>query len=183
MIGVNICIIEDGKILLTKREDFEIWCLPGGHCDPGESLAQAAVREAKEEIGLDVQLLHLVGMYSRPAWRNGQYHLAVFAAAVIGGELKMQPTEVIDIARFSRDEIPAEIVLGHRQRCFDALDGLMGVVRTEGGAYPFGDDVDRQTLYQLCAESDLSPAEFYLSYFKENGHIEPDVSGVQINQI
>ena len=42
MLGVNIAIFQDRKILLTKREDFEVWCLPGGAVDEGETIAQAA---------------------------------------------------------------------------------------------------------------------------------------------
>ncbi|CAN5696976.1 hypothetical protein BH10CHL1_BH10CHL1_44310 [soil metagenome] len=55
-LGVNIAILTDNKILLTKREDFEIWCLPGGEVDPNESVAQAAMREAWEETGLTVSI-------------------------------------------------------------------------------------------------------------------------------
>jgi ADP-ribose pyrophosphatase YjhB (NUDIX family) len=51
-LGVNIAVIQDGQILLTQREDFEVWCLPGGEVDACESIAQAAVREALEETGL-----------------------------------------------------------------------------------------------------------------------------------
>lgn len=181
MIGVNVVIIEDGKILLTKRDDFEVWCLPGGHCDAGESLAEAAIREAKEEIGLDVRLLNLIGLYSRPKWRNGEYHLASFAAEVIGGQLRMQPGEVIEIGYFGRDELPTEMVMGHRQRALDALDGLVGVVRTESGKYPFGDDVDRKTLYQLRDESGWSPAEFYMTHFADSGFDVPAVSGIVVS--
>ena len=47
--------------MLTQREDFEVWRLSGGVAEPGEILAQAAVREAKEETGLDVRLTRLVG--------------------------------------------------------------------------------------------------------------------------
>jgi ADP-ribose pyrophosphatase YjhB (NUDIX family) len=55
-LGVNVAVIEDGRVLLTQREDFPVWCLPGGGVDPGESLAQAAVREVREETGLEVEL-------------------------------------------------------------------------------------------------------------------------------
>ena len=62
-LGVNIAIIPDDKILLTERTDFEVWCLPGGEVEPGESLAQAALRETREETGLEVELTRLVGVY------------------------------------------------------------------------------------------------------------------------
>ena len=71
--GVNIAILKDGKILLTKREDFEVWCLPGGIVEPGESVVEAAVREAREETGLEVGLTRLVEIYSRPNWRDGEH--------------------------------------------------------------------------------------------------------------
>src|SRR5829696_4121412 len=57
--GVIVAIMNNGKILLTKREDFEVWCLLGGGVEDGESLAKAAIREAKEETGLDVELTGL----------------------------------------------------------------------------------------------------------------------------
>ena len=41
VLAVIVAIIEDGKILLTKREDFEVWCLPGGGVEDGESVAEA----------------------------------------------------------------------------------------------------------------------------------------------
>ena len=48
--------MEDGRILLAKREDFEVWCIPGGMVEDGESVARAAVREIAEETGLTVEL-------------------------------------------------------------------------------------------------------------------------------
>ena len=55
-ITVNVAVIHENQILLTKRGDFEIWCLPSGGVEEGESVAQAAIRETKEETGLDVEL-------------------------------------------------------------------------------------------------------------------------------
>ncbi|HXF60662.1 MAG TPA: NUDIX domain-containing protein [Caldilineaceae bacterium] len=77
-LGVNVAIFQDNHILLTKREDFEVWCLPGGAVDPHESLAEAAMREALEETGLTVHLTRLVGVYSQPEWLTGN-HIALFA--------------------------------------------------------------------------------------------------------
>ena len=55
-----------GDILLQKRVDNELWALPGGVIDIGETASQAVVREVKEETGLDVEITRLVGVYSDP---------------------------------------------------------------------------------------------------------------------
>jgi 8-oxo-dGTP pyrophosphatase MutT (NUDIX family) len=64
-LAVIVAVIDDGKVLLTKREDFEVWCLPGGGVEDGESMAEAAIRETWEEAGIQVELTRLVGVYSR----------------------------------------------------------------------------------------------------------------------
>jgi len=64
ILAASIAIIDNGRILLIQREDFRVWGLPGGDVNPGESLAQAAARETREETGLEVALTRLVGMYS-----------------------------------------------------------------------------------------------------------------------
>ena len=86
-IAVNVAVLQNNKILLTQRDDFETWILPGGGVEDGESIAQAAIRETKEETGLDVELTKLVGIYSRFGnFLNG--HIVLFVGEQIGGELK-----------------------------------------------------------------------------------------------
>jgi ADP-ribose pyrophosphatase YjhB (NUDIX family) len=65
--SVNVVVTNDaGQILLIKRSDNDNWAVPGGAIDLGESLIQAAVRETKEETGIDCEVTGLVGIYADP---------------------------------------------------------------------------------------------------------------------
>ena len=65
-LGVLAAVFECDRVLLTYRTDVPVWILPGGGVEPRESVEQAAVRETYEETGLEVQVVRLVGIYSRP---------------------------------------------------------------------------------------------------------------------
>jgi 8-oxo-dGTP diphosphatase len=58
--------VDGGIVLIRRRNPPPGWALPGGFMEPGESIAQAARREVKEETGLDVELTELLGVYSNP---------------------------------------------------------------------------------------------------------------------
>ena len=65
--SVNVVVVNDaGDILLIRRSDNDNWALPGGAVDLGESVVQAAIRETKEETGIDCEVTGLVGIYSDP---------------------------------------------------------------------------------------------------------------------
>lgn len=57
---------DKGEILMIRRTDNDNWALPGGAIDLGESVTQAAIRETKEETGIDVEITGLIGIYSDP---------------------------------------------------------------------------------------------------------------------
>lgn len=66
-VGVGLVIRNaNGDILLERRSDNGLWGLPGGRVEPGESLMQTALREAKEETGLTIVVSRLLGVYSGP---------------------------------------------------------------------------------------------------------------------
>ena len=65
--SVNVVVIsENDEILLIRRSDNDNWAIPGGAIDLGESMTQAAIRETKEESGIDCEITGLVGIYTDP---------------------------------------------------------------------------------------------------------------------
>lgn len=163
-VGVNVAVIEEEKILLTKREDFGVWCLPGGGVDEGESIGEAAVREAVEETGLEVKLKRLIGIYSMPEARAWANLIVAFVGEAVGGSLKAQAGEVLEMKFFPMDEIPENLLWGHRQRISDAVNG-----KGESAVWlqhvPFDEVKDRRGLYELVEELGMSGIDFYERYF------------------
>jgi 8-oxo-dGTP pyrophosphatase MutT (NUDIX family) len=65
--SVNVVLTNDeGEILLIRRSDNDNWAVPGGAIDLSESVTEAAIRETREESGIDCQITGLVGIYSDP---------------------------------------------------------------------------------------------------------------------
>jgi ADP-ribose pyrophosphatase YjhB (NUDIX family) len=166
-LAVIVAIIDNGRILLTKREDFEVWCLPGGSVEDGESLAEGAVREAKEETGLDVQLTRLVGVYSRLGGAMHDVHAVVYAAKPIGGDLTTQPDETIEIAYFPFDQLPAEMLFGHKKRIMDAIHNKSCVSVRQEIKIADAKRYTRKELYEARDHSGLTRQQFYLQRFAE----------------
>jgi ADP-ribose pyrophosphatase YjhB (NUDIX family) len=161
-LAVNVAVLHEGKILLTKREDFETWVLPSGGVEAGESFAQAAIRETKEETGLDVELTRLVGIYSRVGNVSPGY-MILFAAKPIGGDIKCQPGETIEVKWFAFDQIPSSLSAGHARRIKDAIEGASGItVLQEIKSPTWPEKITRKELYELRDRSGLSRQEFYL---------------------
>jgi ADP-ribose pyrophosphatase YjhB (NUDIX family) len=163
-LGVNTAIVKNNRILLTLRTDWEVWCLPGGSVEADESLVQAAIRETHEELGFEVKLTRLVGLYSRNGWLDQGLHVAVFAAEITGGELVIQEGEVLEARWFAADEVPDAMLLGHRQRALDALAGVSGAVWYFDSEWPYEPGLTRGELYGLCERSGLPKAEFYRQF-------------------
>lgn len=100
-------------ILIKRRNPPFGWAIPGGFVDVGETLEAAAVREAKEEVGLDVVLVALLGIYSRPS-RDPRGHTvtAVYVAQATGHPCADDDAEQVGI--FALDDLPAELAFDHR---------------------------------------------------------------------
>ncbi len=99
---------EAGRILLLRRSDgADLWGFPGGAIEPGEQADGAAVREVREEIGLEVEPVALIGVYSGPeyafAYTNGDRVQPVtlfFECRVVGGALRPDGSEIVDARYF-----------------------------------------------------------------------------------
>ena len=106
-----VVVNDERKILLQRRRDNNLWSLPGGAMELGESIAQTVVREVQEESGLQVEIVRLVGIYTDPrhviAYSNGevrQQFSICFACRVIGGELR-RSDESTEIGFFTPEEL------------------------------------------------------------------------------
>ncbi len=97
-----------GRILLMRRAiepRYGAWTYPGGFMEIDETVEECAVREAREEVGVEVRLAELVGVYSRPAPVTPGIVSIVFAGRVASGEVKVG-REALE-ARWTRpDDIP-----------------------------------------------------------------------------
>lgn len=106
------CIFnEKGEVLLQKRADSSKWGFPGGAIELGETPQIAAVREVKEETGLDVEVSKLIGIYTDldmeyPNGDKAQSICLAFELKVIGGELSCDKQETLELKYFPVDDAP-----------------------------------------------------------------------------
>jgi ADP-ribose pyrophosphatase YjhB (NUDIX family) len=165
--AVAAVVLGPAGVLLMKREDVEAWTVPGGRVEDGESLAEAAVREVREETGIAARLTRLVGLYSRPRMAR---HIAVFAGEAVGGALAAQPGEAIDVGFFRPDALPEPLLWWFRRPIADALAGAGGLVCAQDAVWPFDfDPNDYRALRAALAASGLAPAEFYSRHLSQIG--------------
>jgi ADP-ribose pyrophosphatase YjhB (NUDIX family) len=114
LVGCDVFILnEKNEVLLIRRADNGYWALPGGCQDLGETPADCAIREAREETGYEVELTELLGVFSSQCyeyknypWKDNEFSHVMFAARIIGGSPTLS-SETTEIAWFSEEKIPA----------------------------------------------------------------------------
>lgn len=126
LLTVDAVIAKDGGFVLIRRknEPFKgCWALPGGFVERGETVEDATRREAREETGLDIELLALLGVYSDPK-RDPRGHTVsiVYIAKPVGGEL--QAADDAAEAGIFRPEDDPDLAFDHAVILNDALDAL-----------------------------------------------------------
>ncbi|HOO90244.1 MAG TPA: NUDIX hydrolase [Syntrophales bacterium] len=113
---VDIIIKIEGRgIILIKRKNEPIgWAIPGGFVDYGESLEDAAVREAWEETSLDVELEGQLRTYSRPD-RDPRQHTISTVFTATGKGVPRAADDAAEIGIFTEDTLPDPIMFDHRE--------------------------------------------------------------------
>lgn len=113
--AVDIIIEVAGGIVLIERKNEPLgWALPGGFVDYGESLEQAAVREAKEETSLSVVNLRLLGCYSDPQ-RDPRQHTISTVYVARGEGTPHADDDATNLAVFSLSSLPEPLCFDHRK--------------------------------------------------------------------
>ncbi len=114
-----------GIVLIRRRNEPPGWALPGGFVDYGETVEQAAVREAREETGLSVVLTGLLGVYSDPA-RDARRHTisTVFTARAPDTETLRGGDDAAEAIFFLPDALPSPLAFDHGIILADFLRGL-----------------------------------------------------------
>jgi len=122
-------IVKDGKILFQRRTDNGKWGLIGGLLEMNETYEQAALREIREETGLEVRLDSFLGIFHNHhmVWSNGDAaHVisAMFTASILRGEPRIDE-ESYELSFFGKDEIPGLFAEDH----IAALDAYFKGIR------------------------------------------------------
>jgi 8-oxo-dGTP pyrophosphatase MutT (NUDIX family) len=112
--SVNVVVVNDaGEILMIRRSDNDNWAVPGGAIDLGESVAQAAVRETREESGIECEITGIVGIYSDPKHvilytSNGEVRQE-FSIVLTARPLSGQPTPSSESSEVRWVPVPAAL--------------------------------------------------------------------------
>jgi ADP-ribose pyrophosphatase YjhB (NUDIX family) len=111
--SVNVVVVnEAGDVLMIRRSDNDNWAVPGGAIDLGESMVQAAVRETREETGIECEITGLVGIYTDPKHvllytSNGEVRqeFSILLTAVATGGEPTPSSESSEVRWVPRDDI------------------------------------------------------------------------------
>ena len=99
---------EQGEILLVQRADSGIWLYPTGWADVGYSASEVAVKEVREETGIECEVLRMIGVLDglRLGFTRVPMYLLVFHCRAVGGTLERHPLECADVGWFAEGALP-----------------------------------------------------------------------------
>lgn len=118
-------IIErEGMVLLARRRDIGWWNLPGGGLESGETVDECLLREVREEVCVEVRVVRMVGVYSKP--QKNEVVLTFLCHLDHGQEDAIGTSdEVSETGWFAPDALPMDLLPKHRQRVLDAFAGQL----------------------------------------------------------
>ena len=123
------CVFNDrGEVLLQRRGDSNKWGFPGGAVELEETPQMAAVRELKEETGLDVETGKIIGVYTDPdvlypSGDRAQSIIVVYELKVVGGELSCDREETLELKYFGKGNMPEMFTQFHEDLWNDIFAG------------------------------------------------------------
>ncbi len=129
LLTVDALIIYEGKLVLIRRRNPPFkgsFALPGGFVEVGETVEAAVVREAKEETGLDIEIIRLAGVYSDPLRDPRGHTVSICYLAKGRGKLKAG-SDAKDIGLFGLNEIP-ELSFDHNKIIENAKSDINGIL-------------------------------------------------------
>ena len=124
--GVSAIVRDEAeRVLFIRRADDGRWGLPAGAIDPGESPAEAIVREVREETGLVARVARVAGVFGGRGFRhrypNGdeaEWTVAVFDCDIVGGTLEPRDGEALELRYFAPEDAPT-LQLPYPRALFD----------------------------------------------------------------
>jgi ADP-ribose pyrophosphatase YjhB (NUDIX family) len=118
---------EHGELLLVQRMDSGVWLYPTGWADVGYSASEVAVKEVREETGIECEVVRLVAVLDglRQGFTRIPLYSLVFLCRATGGALKPHPLECLDAAFFAEDSLPQPLAGGQSwtELAFAAIRG------------------------------------------------------------
>lgn len=117
-VAAAVVVEKDGGIVLGRRAiepGYGQWCLPGGFVNDGEDPAAAAVRECREEINAEVELLDLLGVYHVAKTAAPSIVGIGYRGRVLDGESISAGPEMLEVAVFTPDALPPIAFPSHRE--------------------------------------------------------------------
>ncbi len=129
LLTVDALIVFEGKLVLIRRRNppfKDCLALPGGFVEVGETVEAAVFREAKEETGLDIEIIKLLGVYSDPLRDPRGHTVSVCYLAKGRGKLKAG-SDAKDTGLFGLNEIP-ELAFDHNKIIENAKSDINGIL-------------------------------------------------------
>jgi ADP-ribose pyrophosphatase YjhB (NUDIX family) len=129
---VTFVVVQDerGDVVVGRRSiepGYGLWCLPGGYVNDDEHPAEAAIRECREEIGAEVEITGVLGVYHIRKQGAPSMVGIGYRARLRPGEIPVAASEMLEVSAFPAGRVPELAFLSHRQAMHDWIHGGEGI--------------------------------------------------------